>query len=91
MDSSLCKLPVCVILLPKEVSSWKTFLSYTEQKTMHEQMLIPKEAIAAYLGDLHGIDSVTSRQLTQRAVHNLSTGYARVDVVADIYRRIQNF
>ena len=85
MDSSLCKLPVCVILLPKEVSSWKTFLSYTEQKT------IPKEAIAAYLGDLHGIDSVTSRQLTQRAVHNLSTGYARVDVTADIYRRIQNF
>ena len=74
MDSSLCKLPVCVILLPKEVSSWKTFLLYTEQKTMHEQMLIPKEAIAAYLGDLHGIDSITSRQLTQQAVQTYQQG-----------------
>ena len=28
---------------------------------------------------------------TERAVHDLSTGYARVDIVADIYRRIPKF
>ena len=68
-------------------------LSYSEQETMHESNLIPKEATAAYIVDLVALIrslpgvSDTYRELTQRIVDTLPTCYARVDIVADTYRK----
>eukprot|EP00112_Aurelia_sp_Birch-Aquarium-sp1_P005855 Seg1662.2 transcript_id=Seg1662.2/GoldUCD/mRNA.D3Y31 product="hypothetical protein" protein_id=Seg1662.2/GoldUCD/D3Y31 len=68
-------------------------LSYSDQETMHEPSSIPKEETAAYLVDLMALIrslpgvSDTYRDLTQRIVDALPTGYARVDIVANTYRK----
>ena len=60
---------------------------------MHEPSPIPKEETAAYLVDLMALIrslpgvSDTYRELTQRIVDALPSGYGRVDIVADTYRK----
>ncbi|KAG1652172.1 hypothetical protein GQR58_026483 [Nymphon striatum] len=77
----------------KKSQLMEVVLSYSEQETMHEPSIIPKEETAAYLVDLMALIrslpgvSDTYRELTQRIVDALPTGYARVDIVADTYRK----
>ncbi|KAG1650805.1 putative Dol-P-Glc:Glc(2)Man(9)GlcNAc(2)-PP-Dol alpha-1,2-glucosyltransferase [Nymphon striatum] len=84
---------VYVRRVTKKSQLMEVVLSYSEQETMHEPSIIPKEETAAYLVDLMALIrslpgvSDTYRELTQRIVDALPTGYARVDIVADTYRK----
>lgn len=68
-------------------------LSYYEQETIHEPSIIAKEETAAYLVDLMALIwslpgvSKTDHNFTLQIVNALPMGYARVDIVADTYRK----